>query len=246
MRFVGVVAGGVLASACSLLTSLDDLHGGKGDAGEAGSSSIAFVQGRVVHDSDTAKPVWTTSLSLPNIAPHDTIIVAVVVLQSGPAVNDIEFADDQGNSFATVGPITSFDGWMNASIAGAFDVAGSANTIVTVTAKGTKIESSDLYVLEYSGLTANDATSNGTAATQGPDGVVAGAVKLTGSSDLVIGLAYSDGTLSAGTSFTKEFSGGNDASLLEDRITTSSGTFGATATMSASASYGVMVMAAFK
>jgi hypothetical protein len=245
MRFVGVVAGGWLVSACSLLTSLDDLHGGKGDAGEAGTSSISFVQGRVVHDSEAAKPNWSTSLSLPNIAAHDAIIVGIVVLQSGPPVNTITVSDDQGDTFVPT-PITSFDGWTNAMIAGAFDVAGGASTIITVNAVGTKIESSDLFVLDYSGLTASDATSNGTDATQGTDGVVAGAVKLTGSSDLVVGLAYSDGTLSAGTSFTKKFSGGNDASLLEDRITTASGTFGATATMSASASYGVMVMAAFK
>jgi hypothetical protein len=244
MRFAGAIVGGLLVSACSLLTPLDDL---RSDAGaEAGPSTIAFVQGRVVHDADTAKPTWSTSLSLPNIAAHDAIVVGVVVLQSGPAVNSITVTDDQGDTFVPAGPITSYDGWMNTLVAGAFDVAGAVNTIVTVNATGTKIESSDLFVLEYSGISANDALSTGTVATQGPDGIVAGAVKLTGASDLIVGVAYTDGTATVGSNFTKRFSGGNDASLLEDRITTSSGTYGATATMSASASYGVMVMAAFK
>lgn len=247
MRVAGVIAGGLLVSACSLLTPLDDLRGdGGGSRNDSGSSSIAYVQGRVVHDAAGAKTSWTSSLSLPNIAAHDTIVVGAVVLQSGPPINTITVSDDQGDAFVLMAPITSYDGWVNLVVASAFDVAGAASTIVTIDAAGTAIESSDLFVVEYSGISAKDATSNGNGHTTGVDAILADPVKLNGAADLVVALAYTDGTASAGTNFTKRFAGGNDASLFEDRITSASGVYGATATMSASGTYWVMEMTAFE
>ena len=242
MRFAGGIAGGLLVSACSLLTPLGDLGGNGGDGG---SSSIAYVQGRAVHDSTSPKTSLSTSVALPNITPHDAIVVGVVALQVGPPLNTITITDDRGDTFVPAGPITSYDGWVNSIVAGAFDVAG-ASTIVTVDVAGTSVEGMDVFVAEYSGIGANDAMSYGTGHTTGPDGIVATPVKVKGSSDLLIGLAYSDGSAFVGTNFTQRLSSGDDSSLFEDRITTSVGTYGATATMSADGNYWVMVMAAFE
>ena len=96
-----------------------------------------------------------------------------------------------------------------------------------------------------SGISANDAMSNGTGHATGPDGIAAVPVKLNGSSDVLVGLAYSDGSASSETNFTQRFTAGG-SSMLEDRVTTSAGVYGATATMSASGNYWVMVMAAFR
>jgi hypothetical protein len=243
MRVAGVIAGTMVVSACSLITGLDDLR--KDGGGDAGSSTIAYVQGRTVHDSGAKTSTWSTSVSIPNVTAHDAIVVGAIVVQSGPPLNTITVTDDRGDTFVIAGPITSYDGWVNSVVWTAFDVAGS-NTIVTINAAGSAIEASDVFVVEYSGISANDAISTGTGHTTGADGIVATPVKLNGSSDLLVGLAYTDGAASVGASFTSRFTGGNDSSLFEDRITTSSGTYGATATMSASGNYWVMVMAAFK
>ncbi len=246
MRIVGGIAAGLCVGACSLLTPLGDLQGDAGGSGDTGANgSIAFVQGRVVHDSNVNVASRTVTVSIPNVAAHDAIVVGVVGYQSGAPLTSITVTDDHGNTFVPAGPITSFDEWVNSSVATAFDVTGD-NYIVSVDLEGTAIEASDVFVVEYSGITTNDAMSYGTGDATGADGIVAAPVKLTGASDLIVGLTYSDGTASVGSNFTKRFLGGNDVSLFEDRISTSAGTYGATATMGATGNYWVIVMAAFK
>src|SRR5579862_8110668 len=95
MRVAGAIVGGLCVSACSLLTSLDDLRsgadaGGIVDAADAGTTTIAYVQGRVVHDSPPTKVASrTVTVSIPNVTAHDAIVVGVVGYQSGAPLTTI-------------------------------------------------------------------------------------------------------------------------------------------------------------
>ena len=66
---------------------------------------------------------------------------------------------------------------------------------------------------------------------------------MVGRHDLIVGLAGSNGSLTAGAGFTRRV--GGNFSLIEDREVTSTGSYGATATASASSMW-TMAMVTLK
>jgi hypothetical protein len=154
--------------------------------------------------------------------------------------------DSSGNVYQlAVGP-TVQSGLATQSIYYAFNIVGAAanaNT-VTVTFNGSAA-AADIRILEYSGIATTSPLDVTAAAIGSSSFASSGAATTTNANDLIFGADLTlDITLGAGSGFTSRVITVPDSDIAEDRIVTATGSYSATASVSASP--WIMQMAAFR
>jgi hypothetical protein len=194
--------------------------------------SAALIQQRANKEPDS-NPHLLTFLS--NNTARNTIIAAATCKV---AISSI--SDTQGNAYVSaVGPTTS-PGGMKAQIWYASNIKAGANTVTVNCADSS---GSDLYIFEYSGLSASNALDATSAATGTPGPMNSGAFTTDAANTFLFGFGVTDsGTASAGTTFT--YRDDFDGNITEDKMLAAFGTY--TATASISGSGWSMSAAAFK
>ena len=200
------------------------------------SGAVKFVQ--VNYKTSTAASSLAVAYSSPETA-GNLNVVAVMWGDTTKAVSSV--TDSKGNTYAlAVGPTEATA--LTSAIYYAKNIAGGSNTI-TVTFNGTAAYP-NVNVLEYSGLdAANPLDVSATAIGTGTS-ANSGSATTTSTNELIVGAGNpSSGFTSPGSGFIgrviNPFGG-----ISEDRIVTSAGSYGATATLTSGT--WAMQMAAFR
>jgi IPT/TIG domain len=200
------------------------------------SGAVKFVQ--VNYKTSTAASSLAVAYSSPQTV-GNVNVVAIMWGDTTKAVSSV--TDSKGNNYAlAVGPTRATA--LTSAIYYAKNIAGGSNTI-TVTFNGTAAYP-NVNVLEYSGLdAANPLDVSATAIGTGTS-ANSGSATTTSTNELIVGAGNpSSGFTSPGSGFIgrviNPFGG-----ISEDRIVTSAGSYGATATLSTGT--WVMQMAAFR
>jgi hypothetical protein len=121
----------------------------------------------------------------------------------------------------------------------AASIKGGANTVTVTFNQGAAFP--DVRILEYSGVTALDATAGDSGSSATPS---SGAATTTSANEVIVGAdTVSTGTTGAGSGFTSRIITSPDLDLVEDRIATATGSYSATASIIAG--NWVMQMATF-
>ena len=126
-----------------------------------------------------------------------------------------QLADDHGQTYTNHVAASSYDADGDSmTISLALDVSPGTTTVTA--SLPLAVDTFEVYVLEYAGITAFDASSYGIGATDtGPDGMTSGAVTTTGDSELLLGAGFAGGVI-GGTGFTERSA--FDANTIEDRF----------------------------
>ncbi len=207
------------------------------DAGDASDASwptkpapIAFHQ-MTVNEFNSGN---TALVSLPNVAPHDSIIVGIGM----DATATFTITDSLGGTYAQF--VAYHSSYYDDYIWAAFNVVGGNDTVtVTTTTSHTGFE---VYMLEYAGLSDFDVQASASGTGTGTDNMTSGFATTTFGNDLILGFGE-DGAAVAGTGFTLR--SGFEEDIFEDRIVSTAGSYQATASMQSGVSWQIS-MAAFK
>ncbi len=168
----------------------------------------------------------------------------VVVIAWDNAVALTSVTDQAGNVYKlVVGPTTL--GTLSQSIYYCAGVVAAASNAVTVSFDGPALYP-DIRIAEYSGIDPThpldlSATSSGTNATTST-----GSIATTNAVDLLVAANYVETTtISAGPAFTSRMITQPDSNLLEDRVVTSTGSYGSSAQLDQPGKW-IMQLAAFR
>ena len=204
--------------------------------------TVAFVQ---FNSATPQLPSTTVAVKFTGAQTQGNLNV-VVVGWNDDTVQVQSVADTFGNTYLrAVGPTVRV-GSATQSIYYAANISGAAanGNTVTVTFSGAA-EFPDIRIAEYSGVASINPVDV-TAAAQG-SGVTSdsGAVATTSANDLLIGAnTVQTGATGPGASFTQRVITVPDGDILEDRVVTAIGSYGATAPMTSG--WWVMQMVAFR
>ena len=209
-----------------------------------GAEALAAIAFKQVNSND---PASSASVAVPFTAAQTAGDLNVVVVSFNDSTTQVStVTDTSGNTYTlAVGPTLS-TGNATQSIYYAKAIAAAsanANTVtVTLTASASY---PDIRIAEYSGVDTT-APLNGTAAASGTGvNLDSGALTTTNANDLLFASSYvAHDTTGPGTSFTQRLIT-QDASIVEDRIVTTTGTYDGTAPQDSSG-WWVMQMVAFK
>lgn len=206
------------------------------------SAAIAYVNSNSGHLGSSNVGTTVTS-TLNNTTAGDLLVITAQWYSgTGPGFYNATATDSQGNTLVVANSSTmanthSIETWY------AQNIAGGADT-VTLTVSADSVDR-EVDVVEYSGVAqsgaldvAASATSTGTLPDSGP-------VTTTAANDLLVGAIYNgdNGTASPGAGYTQRQ---NLHDLLtEDEFPVAVGTYDATSSLSASATWGAQI-AAFK
>jgi chitodextrinase len=207
------------------------------------NAAVTYVQG-IAGNGSSSGSSWSTTFASAQTA-GNLNVVAVGWADATRTVTSV--VDSKGNTYTlAVGPARSTGNATEYIYYAKNIVAAAAGTnTVTVTVSGTgTIVWPDIRVAEYSGLDTSNPldvaignSGSGTTATTGN-------FTTTNASDLIVGYAFIQNTVTgAGSGYTSRVPDGGD--MLEDRTTTSAGTYSATAPIDISG-WWVMSAVAFK
>jgi hypothetical protein len=211
----------------------------------AGSAyaAIGFVQGNYATPQSPQSVVSVIFSSAQAVG--DLNVVVVGWNDTTATVSSV--TDSKGNVYTlAVGP-TQASGNLSQSIYYARGIFAAAANTNTVTVRFTvPAQYADVRILEYSGLNQInpvDVTSAaiGTNATSN-----SGAITTTNANDLIFGAnIVATGTSGPGTGFTKRMITSPDGDIVEDRVVSTAGSYGATAPLTGSGPW-IMQLVAFK
>jgi hypothetical protein len=207
------------------------------------NAAVTYVQG-IAGNGSSSGSSWSTTFASAQTA-GNLNVVAIGWADATRTVTSV--VDSKGNTYTlAVGPARSTGNATEYIYYAKNIVAAAAGTnTVTVTVSGTgTIVWPDIRVAEYSGLDTSNPldvaignSGSGTTATTGN-------FTTTNASDLIVGYAFIQNTVTgAGSGYTSRVPDGGD--MLEDRTTTSAGTYSATAPIDISG-WWVMSAVAFK
>ncbi len=235
--------GGLTGDASSNDSALPDVNDGSDanvtdaplDTKDSGPTPgpIAFVQ----INAQEFNQQGTALISLASVKAHDTLIVCAGLDGQGA----VTLNDSQSDAFTQY---VSFDsttfGVQRNLVWAAFDVVG-GNTTATLT---TQVSHTvfEVYLIEYSGLTAFDVAASAQGNSTATDGMASGFATTTFGNDLIFGYG-TEGIGVQGTSFTLR--SGFESDVVEDRVVTTVGSYEATATMQSGPGWEIS-MVAFK
>ena len=213
-----------------------------GEFGQTRAAGIALVQ----HTGKDAATTTSTTLAFPSSNAAGNFIA--VVIRGGLSKTQVfTVTDSLGNTYKQAGQIGSNGSAVTSAIYYAENIKAGANTVtVSMTVAGPV----RLAILEYSGVAASgslDATAVNTTTSTAPG---SGTLTTSANGDLllaVVATADSD-TFAAGTGYTaRDFvpAEPNTKLISEDQVQTAAGPASATATLTVSSNWGV-VLAAFK
>jgi hypothetical protein len=195
---------------------------------------IRYVQ---IDANQTTTTVLT--LALKGVGAHDALIIAVHV--NGATLSPV--TDTQGNAFQQViGPATGPNG--DHYVFATYDVAAGDDTVsLLATQTASPFEG---YLAEYAGLATSmafDQANYMSGTSMALDGMTSGPVTTTAPNELLFGFGEG-GTTAAGTGFTaRSLYNGN---VIEDRVVSQAGVYGATATETSTSGSWTMALATFK
>jgi Abnormal spindle-like microcephaly-assoc'd, ASPM-SPD-2-Hydin len=207
------------------------------------TSAITYMQGNY-STPQTAQTTVKVTFTAAQAAGHLNVVV-VGWNDSTAAVSTV--TDKSGNSYTrAVGP-TVLSGFLSQSIYYAKNIASAAAgaNVVTVTFSTAAVYP-DIRILEYSGADPSNpvdvtAASSGSSTTSS-----SGAATTTNATDLIFGANTVRTTTSGPSSgFTKRLLTPQDGDIAEDKMTTATGSYSATAPISPSGQW-VMQMVAFR
>jgi glucose/arabinose dehydrogenase/PKD repeat protein len=173
----------------------------------------------------------------------DTNILAIGWNNTTSTITSV--VDSAGNTYRLAVPKAAASGlsqaiWYSSNIKAS---AAGANTVTVTFSAATPYV--DIRALEYGGLDPVNPFDVGTSASGNSASANSGTVTTTGSNELIFGAGITGGAFSAaGTNFTNRIIT-RDGDIAEDRIVTTAGSYNATATLSPSAGW-VMLVATFK
>ena len=205
-------------------------------AGNNGAS-ILFVQGKSnavggCGSGSSCALAFTSSNTAGNL------IIVAAGYGSNAAISSV--IDTAGDTFVTSVAATT-PGGLRSAVWYAQNIKGGANT---VTVNYSANNYNDLYILEYSGIdksSPQDVTSSGNGTGQT---LSSGAATTNVANELIFGYGNTaSGNSSAGSSFTSRIA--FDGNIAEDKIAYSAGSYTATASLSISADWS-MIMSTFK
>jgi len=171
----------------------------------------------------------------------------VVVGWNDTTASVTSVTDTSGNSYTlATGPLT-VPGNLTQSIYYAKNIVAAAAGANTVTVKFTASATyPDIRILEYSGLDTNNPLDGGMGATGSSATSDSGALTTTNANDLLFGAnIVLTSTSSAGTGYTLRTITNPDGDLAEDKVVSSTGSYHATAPLTAVGSW-IMQIVAFK
>jgi IPT/TIG domain len=207
--------------------------------GGGGGGAIHFVQVKSATPHPTSLSVAVT-YSVAQTA-GNLNVVEVGWNDTTSSVNSV--TDSRGNGYVlAVGPTRGTG--LTQSIYYAKNIVGGTNSVAVTFNKAAAVV--DVRALEYSGLdTANPLDVTAAAAGTGTTGN-SGAATTRSANELIVGAGMTAGAFTkAGTGFTSRIITSPDADIAEDQITTTPGSYSATAPTSSSTPW-VMQMAAFQ
>jgi hypothetical protein len=210
--------------------------------GSGAPAPIAYVQGNYATPQSSQ-----SSVAVPFTAAQQQGDLNVVVVGWNDSTATIgTVSDSSGNVYQlAVGP-TVYSGAATQAIYYAANIVGAAanaNT-VTVTFNGSAA-AADIRILEYSGIATTSPLDVTAAATGSSTSASSGAATTTNANDLIFGADLTaDTTYGAGSGFTSRMITVPDSDIAEDQIVTATGSYSATASVSAAP--WIMQMAAFR
>jgi len=200
------------------------------------SVTIGFVQ---VAATDPQSPVSTLSVNFSKAQTAGNLNVVVVGWNdSSSAVQSV--TDSLGNHYTlAIGPTVGTG--LSQSVYYATGIAGGSNAVTVKFSQSATY--ADVRILEYTGVTALDATAAGFGKSTAP---TSGAATTTSPNELIFGAdTVYTGNKAPGAGFTTRIITSPDSDLAEDSIVNVVGSYSATATLGVSGNW-VMQMATFK
>ncbi|HEX5483016.1 MAG TPA: fibronectin type III domain-containing protein, partial [Terriglobia bacterium] len=209
----------------------------------ASASSITYVQGNYATPQSAQ-----TAVTIPFTAAQASGDLNVVVVGwNGSTASVSSVTDAKGNTYLrAVGP-TSIAGVLSQSIYYAKSIAPAAAGANSVTVTFSSAAAyPDIRVLEYSGADPNSPVDVTAAATGASATSASGAATTTNATDLIFGAnIVTTSTSGPGSGFTRRLLTSPDGDIAEDRNVTATGSYSASATLAASGSW-IMQMVAFR
>jgi hypothetical protein len=199
----------------------------------------------LVQQAETSVSSGTRTLSQPFSGAStagDLIVVGVKWGDQTVSVSSI--TDNLGNTYSSaLGPTTWSAGGKRAQVFYAKNILGGPIT-VTVTLTSTSTSSLHLYQLEYAGVDTSAPLDAALAGTGSGTSLASGAVTTQAPNELLLGFGITDvGPLSPGAGFQADST--YHANLVEESLSTTSGSYNATATQSAAANW-IMQLVTFR
>ncbi|HKZ72553.1 MAG TPA: fibronectin type III domain-containing protein, partial [Steroidobacteraceae bacterium] len=206
----------------------------------AAHSAIAYVQGSYATPQTNQT---TVAVAYPSAQTAGNLNVVVVGWNDATS-HVLSVTDLRGNTYQlAVGP-TVYSGVASQAVYYSAGIGGGANTVtVTFDAAARYV---DVRVAEYSGVDTTNPVDVVAAATGSSATSSSGAVTTTNADDLLVGANLVQTTTTGpGAGFTQRMITVPDADILEDRIVSATGSYGATAPLSPAAEW-IMQLVAFR
>ncbi|HVU45136.1 MAG TPA: choice-of-anchor D domain-containing protein [Terracidiphilus sp.] len=205
-------------------------------------TSIAYVQGNYVTPQSASSNVGVTY----NAAQQAGDLNVVVVGWNDSTAVVSKISDSLGNTYSLVAGPTVVSGLLSQSVYYAKNIKAAAAATNTVTVTFSKAATSaDVRIVEYSGadpVNPVDVAASGS----GSSTSTTVSAKTTNPSDLIFGAnIVRTLTTGAGSSFTKRLLTQPDGDIVEDQMVQTAGSYTATASLNASGSW-IMQMVAFR
>jgi hypothetical protein len=203
------------------------------------SSQIVFVQVNAATPQSA-----TSSVTVPfNVAENKGDLNIVVVGWNDTTATVQSVTDNLGNQYVlAAGPIQGTR--LTQSIYYAKNILGGSNSVIVTFSEAASFP--DVRVLEYSGADPANPLDVVASASGNSASANSGAATTSFANELIFGAnTVATGNLSAGTNFTPRIITSPDSDLAEDRAVTTTGSYSATATLSASGPW-VMQMVTLK
>lgn len=203
-------------------------NGGNFSGNPPPTPSIAVVQSANFTSQATVNnPASTYTVSFSNNVANGDLIVLIFWWSYPPGSSIMSVTDSAGNSYQQA-LATPPGNNQNAWIYYATGVSGGNPLSITVVVSQSTANQFSMSALEYSGLTALDATStNSGSMTTNSTTSSSGSAVTHNANELVVGVSLSDelNTTMAGNGFTSRFS--SNFFMVEDKIVSSTGTYDA-------------------
>src|SRR5579859_7179758 len=184
------------------------------------SSHPSFKQVAAV-TPQTAQTTVTVTLANPEVA-DDLNVIAIGWNDTVATIASV--TDSAGNTYAVAAPLTRGNGISQAMYYAAHVRAGPDTVTVTFS---TSAQYVDLRLAEYAGAATLDTSGSAT----GNGGTASASVATTGPNELVVGAATCGNSISgAGPGFTARIITQPDLDILQDRVTTTAGSYAASTT----------------
>lgn len=182
------------------------------------------------------------ALALPADVTAGNMILVAIDLVPGQSITLVQTADNQGNTYRTLGPFDGIDQVRHYLV---YAIAGvSGPTKVTATVSSAPGLYFDFRLHEYAGTAADDpiqATASATGTSTAIDAARSGPVTTTEPNELIFGFVTYSGQGGAGTGFTMRSM--FDGDLTEDRVAVTPGAYEAISTLESGSSWTATVAA---